>query len=56
MKIKMDLAKEQYAVAKVKAREKYDEGKLRMKGYASSTIVDNTPTGIVTNFENEHPL
>ena len=46
----------QYSIAKEKARDKYDETRLRMAGYQISNIVDTSTTGMITSFENEYPL
>ena len=56
MKSKLEDAKVQYANAKVLARDKYDEMKLKNQGYGASLVVDNTETGSITQFENDLPL
>jgi hypothetical protein len=56
MKNKIAEAKVSYESAKLRARDKYDETKLRMKGYQASNIVDTSETGFITEFENQLPL
>ena len=42
-----------YAAAKEKARIKYDESKLRWKGYREQLVEDESETGIITKFEDK---
>ena len=55
---RMDSAKENLIIARIKASKKFDDTKLRVKGYSLyADYVDKGPFSYVTEFEiNQYPI